>query len=124
MQRLFSTFAGGWPGAGLLLLRAVIGIVSIDCAVMRLCSEYFGPSVIVPMLTIGIGLLLIAGLWTPLAGTLLAALAVWTAFLHSENLLIYILIGSVGAALAMIGPGAWSVDARMFGRKQIFAPKD
>jgi uncharacterized membrane protein YphA (DoxX/SURF4 family) len=76
------------------------------------------------MLTIGIGLLLIAGLWTPLAGTLLAALAVWTAFLHSENLLIYILIGSVGAALAMIGPGAWSVDARMFGRKQIFAPKD
>jgi hypothetical protein len=25
----------------------------------------------------------------------------------------------LGLGLAMIGPGAWSVDARLFGRKQI-----
>ena len=25
----------------------------------------------------------------------------------------------LGASLAMIGPGAWSLDARLFGRKQI-----
>jgi hypothetical protein len=26
---------------------------------------------------------------------------------------------TIGAALAMIGPGAWSLDARLFGRKRI-----
>jgi putative oxidoreductase len=28
----------------------------------------------------------------------------------------------LGAALAMLGPGAWSVDARLFGRKRIRIP--
>jgi putative oxidoreductase len=29
----------------------------------------------------------------------------------------------MGAALAMLGPGAWSVDARLFGRKRIHIPQ-
>jgi hypothetical protein len=32
---------------------------------------------------------------------------------------IYILLSSMGAALALLGPGAWSVDARLFGWKRI-----
>ena len=32
------------------------------------------------------------------------------------------LLGALGAALAMLGPGAWSVDARLFGRKRIQIP--
>lgn len=120
MQRLFSTFAAGWPGAGLLLLRAVIGIVLIDRGVMKLCS---GPSIqlgILSALAIGTGLLLIAGLGTPVAGTLVAAMEVWKAFLLPGNLLLNLLIGTIAIALAMIGPGAWSIDARRFGRKHIY----
>jgi uncharacterized membrane protein YphA (DoxX/SURF4 family) len=73
---------------------------------------------------IGTGLLLIAGLWTPFAGTLLAAIVVWKAFLLPQNLLLYLLMGTIGVALAMVGPGAWSIDARLFGRKQIYAPEE
>jgi hypothetical protein len=39
------------------------------------------------------------------------------------NLWIYILLGTLGAALAMLGPGAWSIDARLFGRKYIDIPE-
>jgi len=44
---------------------------------------------------------------------------VWKIFLQPENLWLYILLGTLGAALAMVGPGAWSVDARLFGWKRI-----
>jgi hypothetical protein len=29
----------------------------------------------------------------------------------------------LGVTLAMLGPGAWSVDARLFGRKRIQIPQ-
>ena len=63
MQRLFSSFAGGWPGAGLLLMRLVVGIAMIDCGVVRLWGD---PATILlsvlSVLEIGAGLLLLAGL--------------------------------------------------------------
>ena len=34
----------------------------------------------------------------------------------------HIVLAALGVALAMIGPGAWSVDARLFGRKRIRIP--
>lgn len=119
VQRLFSTFADGWPGIGLLLLRLVIGIVLIDCGITRLWGD---PSILLTALSvfmIGVGLLLLAGLWTPIAGTLVAAIQIWKSFLQPECFWICILLGTIGAALAMIGPGAWSIDARLFGRKHI-----
>ena len=39
MQRLFSSFASGWPGTGLLLMRVVVGIAVIDCGVVRLWGD-------------------------------------------------------------------------------------
>jgi putative oxidoreductase len=120
MQRLFSTFASGWPGAGLLLMRLVVGIAMIDCGVARLWN---GPAMILltvlSVLEIGAGSLLLAGLWTPVAGTLVAGLEVWKIILTHGNPSIYIPLGTLGAALAMLGPGAWSIDARLFGRKRI-----
>ena len=120
MQRLFSSFASGWPGTGLLLLRLVVGIAMIDCGVVRLWGD---PATILltvlSVLEIGAGLLLLAGLWTPIAGTLVAGLEAWKIFLTYGNPWIYILLGTLGAALAMLGPGAWSIDARLFGRKHI-----
>ena len=119
MRRLFSTFARGWPGAGLLLMRMVAGIALIERGIARLSS---GPPVLLAVLsvltTVG-GLLLLAGLWTPVAGIVVAAIEVWKIFLLPVNLWIYILLATLGAALAMLGPGAWSVDARLFGWKRI-----
>jgi putative oxidoreductase len=56
-------------------------------------------------------------------GTLVAGIEVWKIFLLPEDLWIYVLLGTLGAALAMLGPGAWSVDARLFGWKRI-DPRD
>jgi putative oxidoreductase len=119
VRRLFSTFAHGWPGAGLLLMRVVLGIALIDRSVTKLWTE---PSILLTVLSVlltGAGLLLLAGLWTPVVGTLVAAINVWKIFWLPGNLWIYILLGTLGAALAMLGPGAWSVDARLFGWKRL-----
>ena len=120
MQRLFSSFAGGWPGAGLLLMRLVVGIAMVHYGATGLWNY---PTTItltvLSVLEIGAGLLLLAGLWTPVAGTLVAGLEVWEIILTHGNPWIYIPLGTLGAALAMVGPGAWSIDARLFGRKHI-----
>jgi putative oxidoreductase len=74
------------------------------------------------------GLLLLAGLWTPVAGAVLAFLKVLVAvsrcFSHSGDPWIPAIEAVFGAALAMIGPGAWSVDAQLFGRKRIDFPDE
>ncbi|HTY83678.1 MAG TPA: hypothetical protein VMB19_05645 [Silvibacterium sp.] len=65
------------------------------------------------------GLLLCVGLWTPIAGGVLAGLSVWTAFSRTGSPWAQILLAAVGTALAMLGPGAWSIDARLFGRRRL-----
>jgi len=65
------------------------------------------------------GLLLCAGLWTPIAGVVLALLMGWSLFSANGDPWSQILLVAIGAALAMLGPGAWSVDARLFGRKRL-----
>ena len=84
-----------------------------------------GPPVgltILNVLTGFVGILLVAGLWTPVAGTALAILALWSAFLHPVDPWTCILLGTLGAALALLGPGGWSVDAYLFGWKRVELP--
>lgn len=119
MRRLFSTFARGLPGAGLLMLRVVGGIALVIHGVTTLTG---GPAIgvkVLQVLTIGGGILLFAGLWTPIAGALVAVAALLHQLWHPGDPWIHILLGTLGAALALIGPGAWSIDARLFGWKRI-----
>src|SRR5205823_6029316 len=119
MRRLFSGFARGWPGAGLIFMRLVAGIALVTRAVAILCSgPKLGPAML-QVLTAGAGLLLLAGLWTPIAGALVALLYIWDILSDTGDLWTKILLGTLGAALALLGPGAWSVDARLFGWKRI-----
>jgi hypothetical protein len=68
---------------------------------------------------IGLGLLLLAGLWTPVAGTLGAMIAAWRFVSHVGEPWIQVLVATLGVALALLGPGIWSIDARLFGWKRI-----
>ncbi len=74
------------------------------------------------VLTGTVGILLLVGLWTPIAGSLLGILASWSAFLHSADPWTWILLGTLGAALALLGPGGWSIDAYLFGWKRVELP--
>ena len=67
-------------------------------------------------------ILLCAGLWTPIAGGAAAIVGLWAAFWGSGDPWRHILLATLGAGLAMLGPGAWSVDAHLFGRKRIRIP--
>ena len=116
MQRLYSTFARGWPGTGLLCLRLTAAVSIFHYVVTGLAS---GQSLFRILTEGAAGLLLCAGLWTPIAGGVLSILALWFVFSGAGDPWAQILLASVGAALAMLGPGAWSIDARLFGRKRL-----
>jgi uncharacterized membrane protein YphA (DoxX/SURF4 family) len=67
----------------------------------------------------GAGILLLVGLWTPVVGAVVAGVEVWIAFSGAGDPWKALILATLGATLAMIGPGAWSIDARLFGRKHI-----
>jgi hypothetical protein len=122
MRRLFSSFASSWPGAGLLLLRLVVGSVVLVGAGSKVWSAAPLQTTLTSASLAGSGLLLIAGLWTPLAGTAVAAIEILQVLTLAEDPLVCLMAGTVGGALAMLGPGRWSVDAQLFGWKRIEAP--
>lgn len=89
--------------------------------VSGLSSLLAGPSlgeVLFQTLSIALGLLLVGGLWTPVTGVLVAVEALRNVF-SSEHPWCWVVLASCGAALALIGPGAWSVDARLFGWRRL-----
>ena len=116
MQRLFSTFPNSWPGGGLLLQRIVTATV-LFCSAFAHLREPSQFGLIFPhVIGAGAGILLLLGLWTPVCGTLIAVVEVWVAY-SSAGAGVPTMLATSGATLAMIGPGAWSIDARLFGRK-------
>ena len=123
MQRLFSTFPEGWPGTGLLFLRAVAAIPPLQHAIAGLLAQPLPALTNLQLLAAAAGALLLVRLWTPVAGVLLAAVELCLTFSHPVDPWRHILLGALGVALAMLGPGAWSVDARLFGRKRIQIPQ-
>jgi putative oxidoreductase len=122
LQRLFSTFAGGWPGIGLLIQRITTGAVLLYYAVAIVSKTPLSRDIAPPVIEVAAGLLLLVGLWTPVAGTMIALIEMWNVFSHPTNPLTSVTLAILGGTLAMIGPGAWSIDARLFGRKHIDTP--
>jgi CDP-diglyceride synthetase len=64
------------------------------------------------------------GLWTPVAATLVAAMQLWKIYWKLGDPWIYLLLATIAAAIAMLGPGFWSVDARLYGWKRIEPPAE
>lgn len=119
MRRLYSTFAGGWPGIGLILMRMVVGFALVSSAGSALFSSPAIPMTILSVLLAAAAILLIIGLFTPIVGTLVALIESSRFVILPADRMVYLLVATFGAALAMLGPGLWSVDARLFGWKRI-----
>ncbi len=119
MQRIFSTFADGWPGVGLLMQRLLVGAALLYLEFACLSATPVCALVVTKSIGACAGILLIVGLWTPIAGMVLASVEAWIGLSAADGSGVAIALGVFGLTLAMIGPGAWSVDARLFGRRRI-----
>jgi uncharacterized membrane protein YphA (DoxX/SURF4 family) len=131
LKRLFFDFPDGWPGAALLLLRAVFGLTLLtvgECYVAGPTSRPMGW--FTGLLSFVAGGLILVGFLTPVAGFVVAAGAAGvelsllpacmpTVFDSKISLIfgLTMLVTIIG-----VGPGAISVDARVFGRREIVIP--
>jgi uncharacterized membrane protein YphA (DoxX/SURF4 family) len=132
LQRFFSAFPTGWPGIGLLVLRSAAGAVAAAQSGLYLANlEEAGPAAwAVGLLVFVSAVSLIAGFLTPgaaltvsLALPLVALLWIEPAISSHVNDRVAVLLLIVDAlALAALGPGAYSVDAYLFGRREIIIP--
>ena len=116
---MFSTFAYGPPGVGLLLLRVTAGTTLIFGGSVTPLEGAGSGSGAFEVGKILFGTLLLVGLWTPVAGSVVAIGAIWASLARPLSLTPCIFVGILGAALALLGPGAWSLDARIYGWKRI-----
>jgi putative oxidoreductase len=101
------------------LQRLLVGGALIYCAISSLTDAIRFEIALPELLGAAAGVLIIAGLWTPVTGIFVFAVQGWIAFSRPNDALLPIVLAILGLSLAMIGPGAWSIDARLFGRKQI-----
>jgi hypothetical protein len=114
---------------GLLLLRSVIGSTIILQAVF-LWGDASTTVQLLSAVAFACGGLLLLGFRTHLAGGVIAlaiaALALSPASLPERNLLGQALPATLAESMALatvlLGPGAYSVDARVFGRREIIIP--
>jgi uncharacterized membrane protein YphA (DoxX/SURF4 family) len=103
-------------------MRAVAGSALFVGAGLTLLSDPPPINVTIPaILLLGAGILLVAGLWTPIGGALVALIEVWKILMLPGDKSLWLMLGTAGAALAMLGPGLWSIDARLYGWKRLEA---
>jgi putative oxidoreductase len=96
VQRLFSSFAEGWPGAGLLIQRLLVGATLLTVDFGCLGAAPVCPAAAAKSIGALAGILLIAGLWTPIAGIVVAGVEAWIALSAAGN-------PGIPLALAVLG---------------------
>src|SRR6266700_3807285 len=133
MQRLFSTFPGGCPGIALFFLRSTTGFVLIVAGLLGRARLDRAPllSATFAVTAAGSGLSLLLGFFTPVGGVLGALCSATAALFASpmntldsmQLMAAGVVIGVMAAALGMLGPGAFSIDCYLFGRRKIIIPR-
>ncbi|HXB69383.1 MAG TPA: DoxX family protein [Candidatus Acidoferrales bacterium] len=131
LRRLFSAFPGRWPGIALLLLRTVLATTLLVQGGYYLREP--GPSLaawLVGLTSVACGALLWIGLLTPLVSVVVGLEATGIAFsllpvctrTLFDSFMSVVFAVTILLAIITLGPGAFSVDARLFGRREIIIP--
>jgi len=102
--------------------RLALGVVQLHCCFACLNETQLCHTVVPQSFAALGGVLIMVGLWTPIAGLLVAIMEAWIALSLQSNAALPAVLAVLGASLALIGPGAWSLDAWLFGRKHIEPP--
>jgi uncharacterized membrane protein YphA (DoxX/SURF4 family) len=132
LQRFFSTFPSGKPGVGLLLLRVLLGITILAHSAILLGDhkKFAIWTLIFGVIGITTGTLLVIGFLTPFISIFVSIAAIAISLLsflsfpvasHDVNISLGCIM-LVAVAITFLGPGAFSLDARMFGRREIIIP--
>lgn len=121
VQRLFSMFPPGAPGIGLLVLRISVAATFVLIAANRTDMSSIHPLFVGALV---VALCLAIGFLTPYLSFIVCVYALMNVFgarSHLDILLLASLLLS-SAALTLLGPGAYSIDARLFGRRVVIVP--
>lgn len=131
---MFFTYPDGWPGAGLVLLRiaggAFLAIQGLAYALDSSGHPHLGG--MFGLLGFASGVLLLIGYKTRVAA-LVGVIACGASLLSSVYLsrseilaprLPSLLVVVIAVAVLCLGPGAFSLDALRFGRREVMIPKD
>jgi len=134
LDRLYSRFPGGSVGLALLILRLVDGLGLVREGI-RLFTPVGTSSETVSVLLLGAvlmssAILLILGLRTSLAGSAAAICTAGAALYGSYHLnllggemdawlFLFALVFFLSSSLALLGPGGYSLDARLSGWRMI-----
>lgn len=131
LYRLFFLFPSGSAGLALLGLRVMCGAGAFIVGAAYLDGWSLGwPSRLIGLILMVEGLMLSLGLLTRAAGLVAPLLAGAAAFQwllpksawFVEIRAVALPFAAVSLALVALGPGAYSIDARLFGRKELRIP--
>ena len=127
LRLLFSTFPGGGRGIGLLLLRGAVGAAAIIKGGIYLNGPATITGAISGIIALTVGFSLLVGFITPIASGLITLGAFAACFSRIgagglENTALSAFVGIVAVSLTLLGPGALSLDSRLFGRREIIIP--
>jgi hypothetical protein len=128
--RWFPDFPGGPAGLGLLIGRVGIGLIFIVQG--RSCLIERDPTMwLIGAASALLGFFLTLGFLTPVAGILgmIGGLMIWLRIipdcssLPGQSNYFLFLVGVLILEVLLVGPGAYSIDARVFGRREIVIPR-
>lgn len=124
LQKWFSAFPGGWPGLGLLLLRVLVAVsVMVQTIAYVAATRVSVTGWVVAALVLASAACLLLGVVTPVATALIGLASLGFAFSTVSFSIQHLDITVLAVVIALLGPGAFSIDARMFGRREILIPR-
>ena len=118
MMTSLSRYPDGAAGIALVLLRLACAWIAF-LVIARLPFPQFSPNASI-VVSVGFALTLALGFGTRIVAFVLAAATMATAFMTgNDSALTMIARACSCAALGLLGPGAYSIDANVFGRRVI-----